>query len=80
MSILRKIKTFLRPKSESNIEKTSSESVSEVACCSPAVHIAFRGLGDERLYLTRDRQWQEVRYYRPNGLRVFCAGCRRRLI
>lgn len=49
-------------------------------CCSSEVHIAFRGLSDDRLYLSRNRSWQEVRFFRPNGLRVFCALCRRRIV
>jgi hypothetical protein len=49
-------------------------------CCDqPNVHIAFRGKADDRLYMTYDRQWQEMRFYQKNGLRVFCAKCRRRL-
>ena len=50
-------------------------------CCGQEhVHIAFRGKSDDRLYLTYNRTWQEVRYYQPNGLRVFCVKCRRRLL
>ena len=49
-------------------------------CCSGQVHIAYRGVSDERLYISKGRSWGEVRYFRPNGLRVFCADCRRRLI
>lgn len=51
----------------------------EIACCSDKVHIAYRGVADERLYMARDRTWYEVRFYKPNGLRVFCAVCRRRV-
>jgi hypothetical protein len=49
-------------------------------CCGPKVHIAYRGKSDDRLYLAENRKWEEVRYFKPNGLRVFCAGCRRRLL
>jgi hypothetical protein len=50
-------------------------------CCGQSlVHIAFRGKSDDRMYITYKRQWQEVRFYKPNGLRVFCAACRRRLL
>lgn len=55
------------------------ESTSE-SCCSGTVHIAYRGVSDERLYLSKGRSWSEVRYFRPHGLRVFCADCRRRLL
>ena len=49
------------------------------AACTDSVHIAYRGLADDRMYLVRDRKWAEVKYFKPNGLRVFCATCRRRL-
>lgn len=51
------------------------------SCCNQAtVHIAFRGKSDDRLYIAYSRTWDEVRYYQPNGLRVFCVVCRRRLL
>jgi len=53
---------------------------SEIPCCSQAVHVAYRGVSDDRLYLSYDRKWGDVKFFRPNGLRVFCAGCRRRLL
>jgi hypothetical protein len=49
-------------------------------CCGNKVHIAYRGLSDDRLYLAHDRTWQEVKFYKPHGLKVFCCGCRRRLL
>lgn len=49
------------------------------SCCEGVVHIAYRGISDDRLYLAENRRWNDVRFFRPNGLRVFCAGCRRRL-
>src|SRR5271166_4829649 len=49
-------------------------------CCSGRAHIFFRGVSDDRLYVARDRHWNEVKYFRPRGLRVFCAHCRRRLL
>lgn len=52
----------------------------EELCCSGKVHVAYRGVSDDRLYLSYSRQWSEVRYFRPNGLKVFCADCRRRLL
>ncbi len=52
----------------------------EELCCNGAVHIAYRGLADDRLYMVYGRKWAEVRFYKPNGLRVFCADCRRRLL
>lgn len=55
------------------------ESEIEIPCCSPEVHIAYRGKSDDRMYMAYNRRWAEVRYYQPNGLRVFCATCRRRV-
>jgi hypothetical protein len=51
----------------------------ETPCCSNIVHIAYRGVSDDRLYLAQDRKWQEVKFFRPKGLRVFCKECRRRI-
>jgi hypothetical protein len=48
-------------------------------CCQGIVHIAYRGVSDERMYLAENRKAAEVKFFRPNGLRVFCAGCRKRL-
>jgi hypothetical protein len=49
------------------------------ACCSENVHIAYRGISDDRLYMTYDRKWNEVKYFKPHGLKVYCATCRRRV-
>lgn len=50
-----------------------------VPCCSENVHIAYRGKSDDRMYMAYNRTWQEVRYFQTEGLRVFCAVCRRRV-
>lgn len=65
-------------KQESANEPQPEES--NIACCSEDVHIAYRGLADDRLYMSYNRKWPEVRYYRANGLRVFCAKCRHRVL
>ncbi|GEM_PF-1255268 len=49
-------------------------------CCRGAVHIAYRGASDDRLYVAYGRKWIDVKFFKPRGLRVFCAGCRRRLL
>ncbi len=59
-------------------EEQDPESIT-VPCCSEDVHIAFRSKADDRLYMTYNRKWQEVRYFRQEGLRVFCASCRHRV-
>lgn len=51
----------------------------EELCCKGVVHIYYRGLSDDRLYKALGRPWAEVRFYKPNGLKVFCADCRRRV-
>lgn len=52
----------------------------EELCCQGKVHIAYRGISDDRMYMARDRKWSEVKFFRPNSLRVFCVDCRRRLL
>ncbi len=61
-------------------EPVAEEASSDMACCSDTVHIAYRGKVDDHLYMAYNRKWQEVRFYQPNGLRVFCVQCRRRVL
>ena len=49
------------------------------ACCAGKVHIFYRGVSDDHLYVARQRHWNEVKFFRPRGLKVFCQDCRRRL-
>jgi hypothetical protein len=49
------------------------------SCCAGKVHIFYRGLADDHLYVARQRNWSEVKFFRPRGLKVFCQDCRRRL-
>lgn len=49
-------------------------------CCEGFVHIAYRGVSDDRMYIAYGRKWGDVRFFKPHGLRVFCAKCRRRLL
>jgi hypothetical protein len=48
-------------------------------CCNALVHIAYRGISDDRLYLVYDKKWSEVKFFRPHGLRVYCQKCRQRI-
>ncbi len=48
-------------------------------CCSAKVHIAYRGVSDDRLYLAYDRNFSEVKFFRPTNLRVYCQRCRKRI-
>lgn len=49
-------------------------------CCNGVVHIAYRGLSDDRQYIAYSRRWDEIRFFKENSLKVFCADCRRRLL
>ncbi len=71
------INGLLGRKAESGEDDHEPESVT--ACCGGAVHIAYRGLSDDRMYISYNRKWEEVRYFRQNSLRVFCAECRQRI-
>jgi hypothetical protein len=59
-----------------NVLPPATEEVS--GCCESIVHIAYRGISDDRLYMAYDRKWREVKFFR-GSLRVYCAGCRRKL-
>ncbi len=59
---------------------TDSTAEEELVCCKGIVHIAYRGIADDRMYLSYSRQWNEIRFFRPHGLRVFCADCRHRVL
>jgi hypothetical protein len=75
MFLDRLISIFRKKKAEP--EETAPD---DDVCCDGFVHIAYRGVSDDRLYLAQGRKWGDVRFFKPRGLRVFCAGCRRRLL
>lgn len=56
------------------------DEVGEETCCAGQVHIAYRGLSDDKQYVAYSRAWNEVKFFRQNNLKVFCADCRRRLL
>lgn len=56
-----------------------ADSVDSYPCCSEIVHVFYRGVSDDRLYAAHDRKWQETKFFRPNGLRIFCSVCRKRI-
>lgn len=62
--------------------ESGSATTDQIPCCQGGgeVHVAYRGVSDDRMYIVYGKKWSEVKYFRPNGLRVFCAGCRRRLL
>jgi hypothetical protein len=52
----------------------------EAPCCSEKVHVFYRGISDDRLYASYNRKWQDTKFFKPHGLKVFCALCRKRLV
>lgn len=83
-ALARKKKTgATQAQSSSQLEDGSQETSGkdeDLVCCKGIVHIAYRGIADDRMYLSYARQWNEIRFFRPNGLRVFCADCRHRVL
>jgi len=59
---------------------SSKRSSRSCVCCSNLVHVAYRGVSDDRLYLAHNRQWTDVKFFRQHGLRAFCAVCRKRVL
>ena len=49
-------------------------------CHKETVHIFVRGLADGRLHVARNRNYSDFRFYKKQGLKVFCAVCRKRLV
>lgn len=80
MSVLKKAANFLSALTKKKQPAAAPEPEVTVPCCSEEVHIAFRGVADDRLYVAYNRKWSEVRYYKPNGLKVFCSTCRHRVL
>ena len=72
---------FARGKKSSNNPDNSHEAIpEEEVCCNGIVHIAYRGVSDDRMYISHSRHWREIKYFRPQGLKVFCADCRTRVL
>ncbi|MCA9815048.1 MAG: hypothetical protein KC652_08015 [Cyanobacteria bacterium HKST-UBA01] len=80
-SIKKKLKSYINGLlgRKDEVGRDDQEPDSATICCGGAVHIAYRGLSDDRMYISYDRKWEEVRFFRQNSLRVFCAGCRQRI-
>ncbi len=49
-------------------------------CHKETVHIFVRGLADGKMHVARNRNYSDFRFYKKQGLRVFCAVCRKRLV
>jgi hypothetical protein len=73
-----KLSSLIGKKSD---EQSLAETIEGPVCCNPenTVHIAFRGLSDDRMYIAYNRRYPELRYFRGNGLRAYCVECRRRV-
>lgn len=70
-----------RGKKHANHPDNSHEAIpEEEVCCNGIVHIAYRGVSDDRMYISHSRHWREIKYFRPQGLKVFCADCRNRVL
>lgn len=78
--MLQKIRQLVQKLAGKGAAESVPEPEEDELCCSGTVHIAYRGVSDDRMYIAYKRTWNEVRFFRPNGLRVFCADCRRRLL
>ena len=68
------------PQAGDKSQAEDSSPAEDLVCCKGVVHIAYRGIADDRMYLSYSRQWNEIRFFRANGLRVFCADCRHRVL
>ncbi len=64
----------------SDSDRAKDKNADDLLCCTGKVHIAYRGISDDRLYMAYGRKWSEVKFFRPHGLKVFCADCRRRIL
>ena len=49
-------------------------------CHKDKVHIFVRGLADGKMHVARNRNYSDFRFYKKQGLKVFCAVCRKRLV
>ena len=49
-------------------------------CHKDKVHIFVRGLADGKLHAAKNRNYSDFRFYKKEGLKVFCAVCRKRLV
>ena len=49
-------------------------------CHKDKVHIFIRGLADGKLHAAKNRNYSDFRFYKKQGLKVFCAVCRKRLV
>ncbi len=49
-------------------------------CHKEKVHIFVRGLADGRLHAAKNRNYSDFRFYKKDGLKVFCAVCRKKLL
>ncbi|HEY9784883.1 MAG TPA: hypothetical protein V6D17_05730 [Candidatus Obscuribacterales bacterium] len=77
---LREFLTKFLPKKQAEGTVAEQPKEDEFVCCSDKVHIAYRGVSDDRLYMAYSRKWSELKYFKQRGLRAFCVDCRRRVL
>jgi len=51
-----------------------------IFCHKDKVHIFVRGLADGKMHAAKNRNHSDFRFYKKDGLKVFCAVCRKRLL
>ena len=49
-------------------------------CHKDKVHIFVRGMADGKMHAAKNRNYSDFRFYKKDGLKVFCAVCRKRLL
>ena len=72
---------FLRGKLYRNRLREDFQPIEDVDFChKDKVHIIVRGLADGRLHIAKNRNYSDVRFYKKENLKIFCAVCRKRII
>ena len=49
-------------------------------CHKDKVHIFVRGMADGKMHAAKNRNYSDFRFYKKDGLKVFCAVCRKKLL
>lgn len=67
-------------KNERVIQEDFKLSEDIVFCHKEKVHIFIRGLADGKLHSAKNRYYSDIRFYKKENLKVFCAVCRKRIV
>lgn len=76
--ILRKIEKEVDPEKLPVEEFQLSKDIN--FCHKDKVHIFVRGLADGKLHSAKNRNYSDIRFYKKQGLKVFCVVCRKRIL